>query len=136
MIDIKWHPESRFLRQFAALFIVFFGLVGAHQFFGRDAHTAGIVLWAVGGTIGGVGLVAPAFMRYVYLGWMCALYPVAWVVSHVVLAAIYFLVLTPIGLAMKLFGRDPMQRSFDPAASTYWKPRPPQTETSRYFRQF
>ena len=46
------------------------------------------------------------------------------------------LLFTPIGLAMRLVGRDPLRRRFDRQASTYWIKRPEQDETGRYFRQF
>jgi hypothetical protein len=87
--------------------------------------------------VGGLGLALPVTARYVYLGWMCVLYPVAWVVSHTLLIVIYYVVLTPIGVVMRLFGRDPMQRKFDREASTYWQRRPaPEPGVARYFRQF
>jgi len=42
------------------------------------------------------------------------------VVGPVVLGAIFFLVLTPVAVAMRVIGRDAMKRRFEPAASTYW----------------
>jgi hypothetical protein len=52
------------------------------------------------------------------------------------MAAIFFLVITPIGLMMRACGRDPMQRRFDPAARSYWKRRSPDRDMRSYFRQF
>jgi hypothetical protein len=137
MIEINWNPDRRFLRQFAVLLIVFFGFLGALQYFGRHATTAGIVLWCIGLTVGGVSLVFPTAARSVYLGWMCLLYPLAWLVSHSVLVLTWFLVLTPIGIVMRLCGRDPLRRDFDRNAATYWQRRPaPEAGVERYFRQF
>ena len=56
--------------------------------------------------------------------------------THLLLAAVYFGVLTPIGLIMRLAGRDPMERRIDRAAPTYWVARRPVTDVRRYFRQF
>jgi hypothetical protein len=67
---------------------------------------------------------------------MYAAYPIGWVVSHVLLALIYFGVLTPIGRIMAVCGYDPMERRFDRAASSYWIEREPNRDASRYFRQF
>ena len=64
-----------------------------------------------------------------------ATYPVGFVISHVVLALVYFLVLTPIGLTMRLFGHDPLSRKFDPGARSYWKPRHETKPTESYFNQ-
>jgi hypothetical protein len=67
-----------------------------------------------------------------YLAW-----PIGFVVSHVVLALVYYLVLTPIGLAMRVFGYDPMRREFDRSAESYWIARDTaEIKAERYFRQF
>ena len=44
--------------------------------------------------------------------------------------------MTPIGLVMRAFGWDPMQRKLDPQATTYWLPRQQVTDVKRYYRQF
>jgi hypothetical protein len=58
---------------------------------------------------------------------------VGWCVSHVLLVAVYFLVLTPIGFLLRLF-RDPMELRFEREASSYWFPREA-VDSGRYFRQ-
>jgi hypothetical protein len=77
-----------------------------------------------------------AFMRRVYVGMMYATFPIGWVVTHVLLTAIYFAVFTPIGLALRLAGRDPMTRRLDPAATTYWIRRERTPQPRDYFSQF
>lgn len=47
------------------------------------------------------------------------------VVSPIVLGAIYFLVITPIALAMRLAGRDALERRREPGRESYWKDRDP-----------
>ena len=61
---------------------------------------------------------------------------IGWILSSVVLAVLYYLVLTPIGVLLRLTGYDPMKRRFDRTAKTYWLPRNSDTETERYFKQF
>jgi hypothetical protein len=62
--------------------------------------------------------------------------PIGWVVSHVLLALIYFVVFTLIGVTMRLTGHDPLQRKFDRAAKTYWQSRNKSENPDRYFKQF
>ena len=50
---------------------------------------------------------------------MFAVFPIGWVVSHLLLGVVYFLVLTPIGLTLRALGRDPLERRFDQSASSY-----------------
>lgn len=71
-----------------------------------------------------------------YTGWMYAALPIGWSISHALLALIYYAVLTPIGLVMRLLGNDPMQRRLDRAATTYWSEHRPPADPKRYFRQF
>jgi hypothetical protein len=47
------------------------------------------------------------------------------VVSPVVMGLIFFAVFTPVGIVMRLFGRDAMNRAWDPSARTYWTGRTP-----------
>lgn len=47
------------------------------------------------------------------------------IVSPIVLAVVFFLVLTPIGLIMRFFGADPLRLKFDPSAKSYWIERSP-----------
>lgn len=83
-----------------------------------------------------LGLVSPGLLRIVYLGMIYATLPIGIVVSYVILAATYYLVLTPIGLVLRLCGYDPMQRRFDRKAESYWVPREEDPSADHVFRQF
>ena len=65
-----------------------------------------------------------------------AAFPVGFVVSHLVLAILFFGVLTPAGLLMRLLGRDPLERKFDEGRKSYWVDLPEPKEPRDYFRQF
>ena len=47
------------------------------------------------------------------------------IVSPLALGILFFLVVTPTGLLMRLFGKDPLRLRFDPAADSYWIKRDP-----------
>lgn len=102
-------------------------------------HAQWAVLWAVLtlAVVGGVLIVVSRSAgRAIYRAWMFAALPIGWTVSHLILAVVYFGVLLPVGLAMRLAGHDPMQRRFDPRAESYWLPHRQETDPKRYFRQF
>jgi len=92
------------------------------------------------GTLGvvgaGVAWAFPAAGKRLFVGWMTAALPVGWTISHVVLAIVYYAVMTPIGFALRLGGYDPMKRRFDREAASYWIERRPQRDPRRYLRQF
>jgi hypothetical protein len=86
--------------------------------------------------IGGAGLAVPALIKPVYLAWMAAAFPIGWTISHLLLGAIFYLLITPIGLLVRVFGHDPMHRKFEPDAESYWAKHHTGGDSSRYFRQF
>jgi hypothetical protein len=47
------------------------------------------------------------------------------VVSPVALGVLFYAVLTPVGLLMRLAAKDPLRRARDPGAPSYWQPRTP-----------
>ena len=74
--------------------------------------------------------------RWIYLGWLYAAFPIGWTLSHILLAAGYYLVLTPMGLLARWLREDPLERKLDRDAATYWTERRPPRDVRRYFRQF
>ena len=137
MIEINWNPSRRELRQFAGIwFPAFFMLVGGLVWYHNGSMQLTAVIWGAALFVSVVGFFVPSFMRWIFVSWMVAAYPIGWLVSHVLLGIIYFLILTPIGLVMRLLAEDPMRRKFDRGAKTYWVPHNPGGNMKRYFRQF
>lgn len=113
-----------------------FGAIGLAVQSGMSLRTVLGVLAGIG-VLGAVGIwVWPELGRAIYVGWMRAAAPIGWTITHVVLALVYYVVLTPIGLLMRLSGRDPMHRRLEPAAESYWIERRNTEDRGRYFRQF
>ena len=137
VIEINTNPTRRQLMQFGLIWLVFFAGAGAMMWLRARSPGAAIGLWAAAVVVPVVGRAWPRFMRLVFLGMSYLAWPIGFVVSHVVLAVVYYLVVTPIGLVLRLAGHDPMGKRFDPEATTYWHPREKETsDPARYFRQF
>ena len=135
MMEINWNPSRKELRQFGFLCLVFFGALGAWSY-SKNGFTIWNELLFGAAAIGGIlGAVAPQLLKYVFVGWIVAVFPIGWTVSHLLLGAIYYLILTPIGLLVRALGNDPMNRTFDRGASSYWSTHE-QAPVARYFRQF
>ena len=58
------------------------------------------------------------------------------ITNPVVMAMLFFAVIVPVGLMMRLRGNDSMRRKAEPAAPTYWIPRPTSTRATRMRKQF
>jgi len=74
--------------------------------------------------------------RYLYVGLTLLTFPIGFILSHVLLAIVFYLVITPVGLVMRLLGRDPLQRKFNREASTYWVDHAEPKSVEEYFRQY
>ncbi|MCU0724689.1 MAG: SxtJ family membrane protein [Planctomycetes bacterium] len=137
MIKVDWNPASKQLRVFAIACAVFGGLLGVWLQWrhGASLATAGIA-WTIGGAACLLGLSYPPAIRPLYVVLSAIALPIGLVLSTIILFVLYYFILTPIGLVMRLAGRDPMKRKFDPAAKSYWIPREPVNDVRRYFRQY
>ena len=76
------------------------------------------------------GLFAYPLLRPIYIGWMTFAFVLGWFNTRLILGLFFYLVITPVGLVMRLFGRDPMHRKFNTSAASYWVKRD-ETETDR-----
>jgi hypothetical protein len=135
LLEVNWNPDRRELRQFAILWVTFFALFGAYCQWLIGAPLAATLLWGVA-AIGVGGYFRPDILRPAYIVWMALALPIGWTTSHLLLICVYYLVLTPIALLMRLFGYDPMQRELDRSANSYWMPHDPGADRSRYLKQF
>ncbi len=136
LIELNKTPSRHELLWFGARFALFFGQIGGLIWWKFEAATVAYVVWSIAATITIVFYALPPIRKPIYLGWIHLAYPIGWVVSHTAMAIIYYLVFTPIGLIMRLFGRDPMERRLDRSAASYWVEHDPAGEPGRYFRQF
>ena len=135
LLEINKEPTSRELKWFGALFGPFFLLFGGIAYWKGFIEFA-YVLWALAVIVPVIFFAIRATRKSIYMGWMYLVYPIGWMISHLVLAITYFFVLMPIGLIIRLTGRDPMTRRFEPDVQSYWVEHRPDKEPSRYFRQF
>jgi hypothetical protein len=129
-------PSPADLRTFGRLLVPFVVVAGGLVRLRTGSAPAGVAVWAVGGVLAAVFLAAPAARRPIFVGWNGLAYPIGWVVSHVVLAVVFYLVFTPIGFVVRRFSRDPLERRFEPARPSYWVERDEPPPVGRYFRQF
>jgi hypothetical protein len=134
--DIPFRPGERMLKQFAGLWLVFFGVLAAWEGLvrGRPMLAAALAVMAV--LVGGLGLMRPGLIRPIFVAWMVLAFPIGWTVSQVTLTLIFYGIFTPVGIILRLTGRDPLHRARHPEAQTYWSPKVQPTDTRRYFKQF
>jgi hypothetical protein len=64
-------------------------------------------------------LLWPPALRYVHWVWVRIGFILGWINSRIILTILFFLVIVPMGLLMRLLGHDPVARKLDPEATSY-----------------
>ena len=136
MIEINRNPGRKELLWFGLLFLLFFGIVGGLCFWKFQAPTVAYWIWIAAGAVTCLYFLFPPMRRPLYLGWMYAAFPIGLVISYLVMVLIFYAVVTPIALILRLLGRDSLCRAFDRHADSYWVERKLDSDQKRYFGQF
>src|SRR5712691_2033452 len=126
--------DTKQLRNFGLVVGGIFGAIGLWPAIVRGQN---LRLWALALGVALVlpALVAPSSLRPVYRVWMALGETLSWMNTRIILGAVFYGVVTPMGLAMRRFGHDPMRRRFEPRVDTYRVVRCPRPG-SHMMRQF
>ena len=146
MIDLNLDPDAKTLRQFGFIALVGFAAIAALVWFEKLIFAGG---WMgdmrepVAQTLVGLGVLAavisvvyPKANKPLFIGLSILAFPIGFVLSYVIMGTLYFLIITPIGLGLRLFGEDPMQRGFKSDGTSYWSDCRPARSSESYFKQF
>ncbi|MFH1116987.1 MAG: SxtJ family membrane protein [Pseudomonadota bacterium] len=129
-------PSNRDMNILALLFLGIGCAVGAYVLFLKGSSNG--YIWAAGGAVLGACRAVPQLFRRIYRFWVGFSIVLGYFVSRMLLTIIFFIVVLPTGIIMRIAGKDPMERKRDPEAATYWKQKEPEADTGveRYEKQF
>jgi len=117
--DIKQLKTSpRDLRKFGLLVGGVFAGLGLFFLLRHKAHYP-YFLWP-GAILMAFGALVPRALKYVYVAWMSVAVVLGFMMAHAILTLFFFLVLTPIGLAARIAGKDFLRRKSSKQSTTYW----------------
>ena len=110
-------------RSFGLVFAAVFLIIALYPLL----HAAGVRLWAI--AVSGVFLLLALFLPHVLAPanrlWTKFGLLLHNIVSPIALGILFFLVVTPTGLLLRFFKKDPLRLRFDSAAASYWIKRDP-----------
>ena len=110
-------------RSFGWVFAGVFALLAAHNFWQGHHYWPFELTIAIVFAV--VTLVRPALLAPLNRLWTKFGLLLGKIIAPLVLGALYYLVFTPIGLLMRMSGKDPLRLKPDPNASSYWIVREP-----------
>lgn len=141
--EVNWRPGVAEKRKFALSLAVGFPCLAALLLLagwlsqGRwDAHAHRALALVLGGAGAGVVFWLAPFVAYpFYVAWYFAACCLGFVISNTLLAAVYFLLFTPVGLLKRLI-KPALKKRFDRRAETYWEEARQPKDPAAYFKQF
>ena len=83
----------------------------------------------------GIGLIIPTLLKPIYLIWMTFSIIIGWIMTRVIISLLFYIIVVPIGLILKSFGKDFLQQKKSTNQSTYWNNRPTE-QNQNYENQF
>ena len=68
-----------------------------------------------------LAFIMPDLLKPAYIFWMKFAFVLGWINTRLILFIIFYLIFTPIGLGMRLFGVDLLDRKIDKNKESYWR---------------
>lgn len=151
MIKLNLKPEPHVLRQFAWIAAVLLPLLAAFLTRGEARwYAVGDWQWSHPVVLALVALAAAQLVLFLagvrqltallYAVLSLIAFPIGFVLSHLLMGIIYYVVITPIGLVFRLIGRDVLGKRLDRSPgsgpASYWHDRGPARDAASYFKLY
>ena len=91
----------------------------------------------IGITLSLIAIAIPSVLKPVYLMWMIFAIILGWFMTRAILSLLFFLIFTPIGLTLRLFGKQFLELRWDKSKESYWNFRTNEhLQNENYEKQF
>lgn len=141
--EINWKPGTPELHKFSWSLIIGFPCLAALLFLAKWLTSATVPEPAFYLTLGGAGALIGAISRAIlhlarplYVIWYSLACCIGIVVANLLFVVLYYGLFTPIGLIMRLMGRDALKLKFQRGTTSYWLDAKPVPPPAQYFRQY
>jgi len=121
-------------RKFGLVVGGLFALIGVLLAFWRHRTGWGALLGVPGAVLVLLALVAPALLAGPHRAWLAFAKVLGRINGFVFLSIVFFLILTPLGLVLRLFGRDELRRR-GAAPASMWTPYPERNRDPKHFER-
>lgn len=135
LLRLNTRPSRRHLIQFGIAWAVFFLLAALFAAW-RSASVPPWPIVALALIPPLIGWIFPGFLRVLFIALSAVTFPIGFVVSHLVLAALYYLVLSPIGLILRVLKPSLFPKRPDSSLPTYWHSRTGARKPGDYFKPY
>ena len=137
LVSLNLSPSDKQLKDFGFISLIMFFVIGLLLLWlGKIPAKGFMVFCLIGIILYLLSRISVVLIKPVYLGLIILTFPIGWVVSHLMMALFYYGIITPVAIIFRLLNRDPLCRSSEPDADTYWIQYKHKRPAKDYFRQF
>lgn len=139
LVRIEWRPSAASLRSFGAALVCVLAWSAVARF--RSAgelalrDSLGLACGSLALAAAALAVIRPGLLRLPYVALGALTYPVRWLVAFLSLALLFYGLVTPIAVCIRLV-RKHRARSGDPDHATGWVVARTRPDKAHYFRQF
>ena len=137
MFDEIKHIKTgkRDLRSFGVTIGTILLLIAGFLFY-KEKESFQIFLYIAGAFIG-FGLIIPIILKPIYIVWMAFAVIFGWFMTRVILSLLFYVIITPIGVVLRIFGKDFLDLKKQAVQGSYWNKRDSNVEQNQnYEKQF
>lgn len=132
LVSIDRQPQRATLRSFGVALAVLCGARGI-WIWTHSVYTTATLLGSLGVALACIALLRPRILHWPYVLLGVLSFPLRWLLSYLVLAILYFAVITPVACGVRIARK---LRARDEAPHSHWRHSPPRGDKPSYFRQF
>ncbi|MBK95055.1 MAG: hypothetical protein CMJ79_04985 [Planctomycetaceae bacterium] len=136
LIEINRNPPRDQLASFGRLWTPVFAMCVSMMCWNAAFFPGCVISLSLGMVIAVIAWCNPMWLKPVFVLSMIVTFPIGVVVGFVLMAVVYYLCVMPIGLILRMVGKDPLVKAFDHSTESYWIERSEPVPVSRYFKQF
>ncbi len=124
--ELEKIPHDRAaLRTFGWVMGGLLALLACGSFWLRGLAWKGVVLAGLSAAFAAAAWKRPKALARIHRAWFALALAMGWGVLRVLLTVVFFGVMTPLSLLLRLLGRDILGARIDRSAATYWSPCSP-----------
>ncbi len=126
--------EAQQATRFGVTLAVLLAALGG-WFLWKQRPVGASIAWSAGGLALVFSLLLRGLWRQFFRLWMKFAEVLSWVMTRVILSVFFYLVLTPIGLVLRLFEKRPLDLKFKDGKASYWVDKPEGEYTLERYRK-
>ncbi len=114
----KIKSDKKALREFGFVMAAFFLIIGGIAAFRGKAHYP--YLLAAAAAFGAPAVLFPTILLPLQKAWMALSIVIGFFMSRIIMTVLFYAVLTPIGVIMRMSGKDVLGEKISKGAASYW----------------